>query len=131
MSFILDPSEVADPGRVELDLWSTSSAIQVKPEGIDWGDTALEIQKGSGRYGESPLDWRLPNRIIRAPLVMKSIPAGDTLITGLGKLQAKISRFATEGGTLKRTRNSMKLFRRCRLGFGCHPGYVDRRKQEL
>lgn len=110
MSLILDPSEVADPGRVELDLYTGTGPIYAKAEGIDWGDTALEIAKGSGKYGDTPLDWKLPNRVIRVPLVIKSVPAGDTMIQAMGKLQAKVSRLATEGGTLKRVRKTLSLY---------------------
>ena len=110
MSFILDPSEVADAGRVELNLWDNAGPIYVKAEGIDWGDTALEIAKGTGKYGETPLDYRMPNRVITAPLVLKSRPGGDTMLQAMGKLQAKVARFNQEGGTFKRLRGNLNMF---------------------
>lgn len=108
MSLILDPVEVADAGRTELDLMSGS--IRVKPEGIDWGDTALELQKGKTRYGESVLDWSMPNRIVRAPIILQTDAGGETLIEAIQSLQAKVARITTEGGTLKRVRDAEDLF---------------------
>lgn len=108
MSLILDPVEVAAPGREELDLMSGS--VYVKAEGIDWGDTALSLQKGTARWGEPVLGWSMPNRIVKVPLVLKTDVTGATLIQAIQSLQAKVARINEEGGTLKRVRRSEDLY---------------------
>lgn len=103
MSFILDPQEVAYPGRVELDLMTDH--LMVRAEGIDWGDAALELHRAKGRRGQQVVDVEYPNRIITAP-VRVSARGEKTFEEALGDLQAKVARIAEEGGHLKRVRRS-------------------------
>ena len=94
---VLDPAEVATAGRTELDLHS--GPIQVREGGIDWGQAEVEAFMAQHELGESPVDFRLPNRVITIPLMLGA--EGDYDAARLS-LQAKVSRINEEGGWLKR-----------------------------
>jgi len=94
---VLDPAELATGGRSELDLHS--GAIQVREGGIDWGQAEVEAFMAQHELGESPVDYRLPNRVITVPLVLGA--EGDFDAARID-LQAKVSRINEEGGWLKR-----------------------------
>jgi hypothetical protein len=94
---VLDPAEVATGGRAELDLHS--GAVQVREGGIDWGQAEIEAFMAQHELGESPVDYRLPNRVITIPLVLGA--EGDFDAARI-TLQAKVSRINEEGGWLKR-----------------------------
>ncbi|HEV2790115.1 MAG TPA: hypothetical protein VGV69_02305 [Solirubrobacterales bacterium] len=94
---VLDPAEVATAGRAELDLHS--GPIQVREAGIDWGQAEVEAFMAQHELGDSPVDYRLPNRVIAIPLVLGA--EGDYDAARLA-LQAKVSRINQEGGWLKR-----------------------------
>lgn len=94
---ILDPAEVALADRAELDLHADN--IRVLPEGIDWGTAEIEAYMAQQQMGESVIDYRLPNRIIKIPLILGA--TGDFDAARLA-IQAKVSRINEEGGWLKR-----------------------------
>lgn len=93
----LNPSEVAGADRIEIDLHA--GPIQVREQGIDWGDDAIEAFMAQGQYGQKPVDYRLPNRIITIPLILGAIGDFDEARIAL---QAEAARINEEGGTLKR-----------------------------
>ena len=101
---ILDPVEEAN-NRAQLDITSW-----VKWDGVDWGDGAIEAYMADQTYGAMPVDYRIPNRQIQVPLVLKSVSTTsfDEIRTAI---QAKVSRFQQEGGWLKRvTSNGGTLY---------------------
>lgn len=110
MSFILDPAETAFPGRTELELYT--GPLTVRADGIDWGDTEVEQYMAQAEYGDSSVDFRIPNRTITLPLVMQTTTGvgATTMIQAMANLQSKVARLATEGGSFKRTRKTMKFF---------------------
>ena len=95
---VLDPSEVAT-ARTELDI--NSGAIQVRAEGVTWGNAEIQAYMSQQQRGESPVDFRIPNRQIEIPLVMQS--AGTvTFAQARSALASKVARIQQEGGHLKR-----------------------------
>jgi len=90
---ILDPAEVAVTGRDELDLHS--GAIQVREEGIDWGQYEIEAFMAKQQMGEKPIDFALPNRVITIPLILGV--SGDFDAARIA-LQAKVTRINADGG---------------------------------
>jgi hypothetical protein len=91
---ILDPAEIS--GRTQLDItpW-------VKVDGIDWGSAEIEPYRTSMSVGEGVIDYRLPNRNITVPLVIKDV-GGTSFATVRSLIQAKAALFQRNGGYLKR-----------------------------
>lgn len=87
---ILDPAELAS-GRVELDItpW-------VDVEGVDWGDAEIQAYKAEAQVGESVIDFRLPNRAITAPLVVRE-QGGTSFAKARSYIQAKAALGQREG----------------------------------
>jgi hypothetical protein len=95
---ILDPAEVAD-SRTELNL--NSGSLRVGPDGIDWGEAALQAFMAQASRGELPVDFRLPNRQIKIPLLLGADGKAG-FAAARRNLQAKVALFQREGGWLKR-----------------------------
>lgn len=93
---VLDPSEVA-VSRTELDItfWMT-------PDGPDWGTAEITAYMAEQARGESPVDYRVPNRTVTIPLILKNQPGGLTFDQIRDQLQSKVARLQQEGGWLKR-----------------------------
>ena len=93
---LLDPSAVADSGRVEVDI-----SAWVKYEGIDWGDAAIEAYLADAKRGSRPVDFRVPNRTVTIPLNLLTVGSVtfDQIRT---KLQAWVGRVQQEGGWIAR-----------------------------
>lgn len=93
---ILDPTEEAT-GRTELDItpWIAS-------EGVDWGDATIEAYMAQQARGESPVDYRVPNRPISGGLRFTKTVGGTTTVQARANIQAKLARFQQEGGIVKR-----------------------------
>lgn len=92
---VLDPAEVAT-SRTEFDItpW-------VAPAGPDWGDGDVEAYRASGQYGYTVVDFRIPNRQVQIPLMVKTV-GGTSFATVRSMLQQKAQLFQREGGWLKR-----------------------------
>jgi hypothetical protein len=100
----LDPSEVAEATRIELELHPAAGTgpIFVGPEGPDWGEAAIKAYMAKSERGEIPVDYDFPNREIKIPLLIQAY--GETSFAeARTALQAKVGRFQEEGGWLKRT----------------------------
>jgi hypothetical protein len=95
---VLDPSEVA-VDRVELAL--NTGAINVGPEGPDWGDAQIEQYLAEAARGQVPVDFRIPNRIITIPLLLGA-DGPDDFAAARRQLQAKVALFQHRGGWIKR-----------------------------
>jgi hypothetical protein len=96
---ILDPSAVADADRIELDL--NNGAFNVAPDGPDWGDAAIAAAMSDARIGSSPVDYRIPNREVKIPLLAGADPNADYEAARLA-LTSKVALIQREGGWLKR-----------------------------
>ena len=96
---VLDPSEVAT-SRSAFDItpW-------VKADGINWGDSAIAVYAAEAQRGEIPVDYRVPNRTITIPLVLKDV-GGTAFETVRGSVQAKAALLQREGGFIKRITSS-------------------------
>ena len=94
---VLDPAAVA-VGRTELDIsdWVGAAA------GVDWGDAEITAYMAEGQRGSTPVDYRVPNRTITIPLVVKA-RGSVTFAQARERLQAKVALIQAEGGWLKRT----------------------------
>lgn len=95
----LDPSEVAT-GRTALDItpW-------IKVDGVDWGDAEITQYLAEANRGQVPVDYRVPNRTIQIPLVIKAL-GGTAFSTVRTNFQAKAALIQREGGWIKRVTSS-------------------------
>lgn len=90
---ILEPVEVAEEGRKEIDLHKDN--IRIGPAGPDWGDYEIESFKAKRQIGEVPIDFEMPNRIIAIPLLLGG--TGDFDAARIS-LQAEASLINERGG---------------------------------
>lgn len=97
-TIILDPPEVASD-RIELDI--TSDEICPTAEGIDWGNAEIEAYLAEMERGSAPVDYRIPNRTVTIPLIVRATST-YTLDQARVRLQQKVSLIQREGGWLKR-----------------------------
>jgi hypothetical protein len=97
---VLDPAEVAAPGRVQLFL--NNGPIQIDQKGLDWGDAAITAYMADQAVGSTVVDWRLPNRIITIPLFLGAAGSPAEFEQCLDDLQMKVARIQQERGTFKR-----------------------------
>jgi hypothetical protein len=96
---VLDPEELG-AGRVELHLHR--GPIMVTPEGIDWGDAAVEQYLAGAERGSLPVDYRVPNRTIVIPLLLGA-SGRDGFAEARAALQAKVALIQRESrGWLRR-----------------------------
>lgn len=102
-TIVLDPSAVAT-GRTQLDITGWVSA-----EGVDWGDAAIQAYMADQAVGSSTVDYRLPNRIIKIPLVLRTVGA-TSFSTIRTNLQQKVGLFHREGGWLMRQVGATPLY---------------------
>lgn len=102
----LDPPAVAT-GRTEVDLMS--EAIQVRAEGVDWGDAAIEAALADGEWGSEAVGFRIPNREVVIPL---RVQAGNGMSFTQARtiLQQKVALLQREGGFLKRQPKDTPLY---------------------
>lgn len=106
---VLDPHEVADAGRVELDL--NSGPIRVDQAGIDWGDAAIQAYMADLSVGSVAVDYRLPNRTVTIPLGLGMDDSGQAGFDAARQaLNQKVALIQREGGWLKRTSNVGPLY---------------------
>jgi hypothetical protein len=103
-TIVLDPTAVA-VNRTQLDITSWVKA----PEGIDWGDAAISAFMADMAVGSGPVDFRLPNRQVKIPIILKDIP-GTTFATIRANLQRKVGILQREGGWLLRQTDSTALY---------------------
>jgi hypothetical protein len=93
---ILDDPAVADAERVPFDLTPF-----VGPDGPDYGDAAIEAYMAESARGQTPVDFRVPNRTVTVPLVLHDHD-GTTLAEARSSVQAKVALFQSEGGWVTR-----------------------------
>ncbi len=97
----LDPPAVATD-RTELDI--NSGAIRVRQDGVDWGNADIEAVMADQDWGSSPVDFRIPNRQITIPLIIRT-DGTVSIDQARAKLQKKVGTFQREGGWIKRVIN--------------------------
>jgi hypothetical protein len=100
----LDPGVVA-LNRTEIDITGYVAA----PEGVDWGDAAIQAFLADLIVGSTPVDYRLPNRMIKIPLRLQATPA-MTFAQIRTSLQNKVGLIQREGGWLKRQLDSVPYY---------------------
>ena len=91
---VLDPLDVSLK-RAEFDI--TPYVAQAGP---DWGDAAIEQYLADVQMGQLPVDYRLPNRTITIPLLLRD--AALSFETLRKNFQQKTGLFQREGGWIKR-----------------------------
>ena len=91
----LDPSEVAI-GRTALDItpW-------IAQDGVNWGDAALVAYASEQAVGSTVVDYRIPNRQVTIPLVIRERGAFSFEVARR-EIQAKAALMQAQGGWLKR-----------------------------
>lgn len=92
---VLDPSEET-LSRFEFDITGWIGA-----DGADWGEAAIEASMADQTIGASPVDYRIPNRIVTIPLTLVARGA-ITALTARTRVQQKVGLFQREGGVVKR-----------------------------
>ncbi len=93
---VLDPDEVAvNRGEVDITPWIAAA-------GVDWGTAEITAYMAEQKRGATMVDYRLPNRTVVIPFVLKDMPDDLTFFEIRTALQGKCSRFQAEGGWLKR-----------------------------
>jgi hypothetical protein len=97
-AIVLDPDEVA-VDRVALAL--NVGPIRVAPPGPDWGDAAISAYMADQLVGSTAVDYRIPNRQVRIPLVLGADGPSEFDTQRL-YLQGKVALIQREGGWLKR-----------------------------
>jgi len=70
-------------------------------DGANWGDAEIDAYKAQAQIGESIVDYRLPNRQISVPMVLKDA-GGTTFATIRSYAQAKAALWQRERGIGKR-----------------------------
>lgn len=97
---VLDPSGI-DSTRTSLDITPWIGA-----DGVDWGDAGIQTYLAEQVRGETPVDYRVPNREVSAPLVFNTAQGGTTTLQARAKIQAKVALFQREGGAIMRVTDS-------------------------
>lgn len=97
-SCVLDPVEFI-PERVELDL--DSLGLEVRAEGVDWGEGAISAQMVRQAEGESSSDGHREGVQIRIPIRVKEDGA-VSLAEAAHKLQQKVGTWQEQGGWVRR-----------------------------
>lgn len=100
---IIDPSAAIE-GRTELNL--NNEAIQITQEGINWGDAQVKPYLAEQQWGETPVSYRVPNRLVTIPLGLGMNHPGQEEVGARVLLQEKVAQLQREGGVLYRQRNS-------------------------
>jgi hypothetical protein len=99
----LDPAAVA----------TSRTALEITPYiaagGPDWGDSDIEAYVSDQAVGSSAVDYRLPNRIIKIPLSLRTLGATSFATIRL-QLQQKAALLQREGGFLMRQIDSTPLY---------------------
>jgi hypothetical protein len=99
----LDPTAVAR-GRQPLDITSWIAAA-----GPDWGDSEIVAAMSDQVIGSSPVDYRIPNRMIKIPFVLRD-QEGAPFADVRRHLQQKAARFQQEGGWVGRNVGGTTLY---------------------
>ena len=102
-TIVLDPTAVSGV-RTQLDITSW-----VKADGVNWGDAAITAYMADAQIGSLPVDYRIPNRVIQIPLVLKNV-GGTTFAAIRTSLQKKIGLFHREGGWIMRQVGATPLY---------------------
>lgn len=96
---LLDPTTLTGGARTQIDItpW-------IKGDGIDWGDSEIEAYMSQQTVGELPIGFRLPNRKIVIPFMLRN-RNGQSFSSIRSSIQAKAAIFQQEGGWLGRVIN--------------------------
>jgi hypothetical protein len=100
---MLDPVTVSR-NRGQVDLTGSIAAA-----GPDWGDAEISAYMSDQAVGSSPVDYRIPNRMIKIPLILRD-QAGVPFATVRRQVQQKVARFQQEGGWIGRVVDGTTLY---------------------
>lgn len=104
---VLDADEIA-VDRVQVHV--NAGAIRLAQAGPEWGDAAIAAFMAERERGEAPVDFRIPNRQVRLPLVLGADGSANFELARR-QVQAKTALFQREGGWLKRElRDGRRLY---------------------
>jgi hypothetical protein len=95
---VCDPPELIE-GRAELSL--SSLGLEVREQGVDWGESQLEVQMARQAIGESVTNRHLNDVEVVIPLRVQA-ESGINLAEAAYKLQQKVGLWQAEGGWLRR-----------------------------
>jgi hypothetical protein len=106
---ILDPAEpyeeegLTSP-HAPLVLNQGTGPIEIDQAGIDWGEAAIQQYLAEQRYGQTPVGFRIPNRVVTVPLILGGGLNSAEEEEARKELQMKVGRLQAEGGILMRKR---------------------------
>jgi hypothetical protein len=95
---VLDPAEFIE-GRAELSL--AELGLEVREQGVDFGESQLEIQLARQQIGESASNRHLTNVEMTIPIRVQK-EGSVSLAEAAYKLQQKVGMWQAEGGWLRR-----------------------------
>lgn len=99
----LDPSAI-DATRTMVDITSF-----IKADGVDYGDAAIAAAMADQTFGSNPVDYRIPNRMIKIPLTLRTV-GGTSFSTIRTNIQQKVALFQREGGSIMRQIDSTPYY---------------------
>lgn len=94
----MDPAELIE-GRTELSL--SALGLEVVEKGVDWGESAVEVQLARQAIGESVTNRHLTNVECTVPLRVQA-ESGINLAEAAHRLQQKVGLWQAEGGWIRR-----------------------------
>jgi hypothetical protein len=90
-TIVLDPDVMTGGSRPELVLSDDGTApIQIRQEGVNWGDAEIEAVMAKQVVGALPVDFEIPNRIISMKVKIKATD-DVTFAEARSALQAKVA----------------------------------------
>ena len=102
-TIVLDPSTIA-VGRTALDITSYVAAA-----GPNWGDAEITAYMADQQVGSTAVDYRLPNRTITIPLMLRAVGA-TSFATIRSNIEQKVGLFQRQGGQIGRTASGTVLY---------------------
>jgi hypothetical protein len=102
-TLVLDPPAIAT-GRTQYDL-----TPYMRGEGPDFGDSAVAAYMAEAARGEIPVDFRVPNRTVQIPLLLRG-RTGKTFDTLRTEIQQKAVLLQHEGGWVGRSTSLGTLY---------------------
>ena len=102
-TIILDATAIS-VGRTQLDITGYVAAA-----GPNWGDAEIQAYMADQQVGSTTVDYRLPNRTITIPLMLRSLGA-TTFSTIRSNLEQKVGLFQRQQGWIMRQVGATNLY---------------------
>ena len=104
-TIVLDPTALGS-GRTPLDI---TSYVAATGTAIDWGDAEMQAYSATLTIGEVRTHYRLPNRLIKIPLMLRTL--GATSFSAIrASLEAKVGMIQRQTGAIMRQVGATPLY---------------------